>query len=299
MGRLDIRICAARNLPDTQMIGKPDPYVIVKLENQTHRTSVCNNQINPTWNEVFKFTVADPNSAQIRFELWNSNVVSDEFLGCYKLSLAGLYRGIVKDEWYILQQCKTNAELHIRMMAHDFGHQPPADMNRPSHTMEAPASAGFTPQQSAGYPAQQQNAYYQQQQPQQQQQYGYVNQQQQYGYTQQQQQYGNAGYGYPQQQAGYAAQPQYGQGYNNVYPGAPQQQAYYQGNTAGYATTTSYQQYPPQQQYSTTTTSYYYPPQQAPYNTSTPPQQPAYPAQTGYNQYGAYPPQQQYSSGYY
>ena len=255
MGRLDIRICAARNLPDTQMIGKPDPYVIVKLENQTHRTSVCENQTNPTWNEVFKFQVADQNSAQLRFELWNKNMMSDEFLGCYHLSIGGLFRGVVKDEWYLLQQCKTNAELHIRMMAHDFGNEPPQGMGRPGHGMDASPNAGFSPvpggyqQSPQGYPPQQ----------------GYPQQQQQ-GYPPQQQGYPPQQQGYPPQQQGYPPQQQ-------GYP--PQQQ---------YNTPPQQPGYPPQQQYNM-------PPQQPGY----PPQNPGYPPQQqqGYppqQQYGGHAP---------
>jgi hypothetical protein len=135
MGRLDIRVVEARNLPDTEMVGKPDPYVIVKLEHQTHKTKVVNDSLNPKWDEVIKFLVSDQNSAQLRFEVWNSNVVSDEFLGCYTLSITGLYRGVVKDEWFLLQQCKANAEIRIRLLAQDFGMDPLPGMVSNAHTM--------------------------------------------------------------------------------------------------------------------------------------------------------------------
>lgn len=124
MGRLDIRICEARNLPDTQVIGKPDPYCIVRCENQQHKTRVLDDQLNPKWEEVFKFQIADEHSAQLRFELWNKNLTSDELLGMYTLSISGLKKGLVDDRWYLLQKCKGNAELRIRMCALDFGVDP-------------------------------------------------------------------------------------------------------------------------------------------------------------------------------
>jgi hypothetical protein len=126
MGRLDVRICEARNLPDPQIFGMPDPYVKIKLENQKHKTSVINNCVNPKWEEVFKFIVADENSSQLKLELWNSNVVRDDFLGEYVLSLSGLQRGVVRDEWFLLKQCKTNSEIRVRILAVDFGLLPPA-----------------------------------------------------------------------------------------------------------------------------------------------------------------------------
>jgi hypothetical protein len=124
MGRLDVRIVEARNLPNTELIGKPDPYVVVQVEQSSHKTSVASSTTNPKWDEVFKFVVADPDSCQLELKLWNKNMVSDDFMGLYKMNLSGLERGVVKDQWILLQQCKTNAEIHVRIMAHDFGRTP-------------------------------------------------------------------------------------------------------------------------------------------------------------------------------
>ena len=121
MGRLDVRVCAAKNLPDTQLVGTPDPYCVLKLEGQTHRTKVVSNTVNPVWDEIFKLAVADENSSQLIVEVWNSNLMSDEFLGVYQLSLTGLVQNLVRDQWFLLKQCKKNAELHLRVMAVDFG----------------------------------------------------------------------------------------------------------------------------------------------------------------------------------
>jgi hypothetical protein len=285
MGRLDIRIVEARNLPDTQWISKPDPYVIVKLEHQTHRTSVCENNVNPKWEEVFKFTVADENSAQLKFELWNKNVVSDEFLGQYTLSISGLERGVVKDEFYLLQQCKSNAELRVRLMPHDFGRQPAQPPTAQgnvggtvaAHAQPAPAYANVTPQAQAvppqvapqqAYPPHQPQGYapppqgyppqaYPPQQPQ-----GYPPQATYAPPTQgyPPQQYPPQGYPpqqYPPQAQGYPPQQYPPQGYPPQAQGYPPQQYPPQG-------------YPPQA----------YPPQQPP--VGYPPQQPGYPPQPGY-----------------
>lgn len=125
MGRLDVRVVSARNLADTQWVSKPDPYCILRLERQQHKTTVKENNLNPEWNEVFKFTVADENSSQLVVEVWNKNVISDELMGTYKLSLTSLVRGVVSDQWYLLQNSKNNSEIRLRVMAHDFGKEPP------------------------------------------------------------------------------------------------------------------------------------------------------------------------------
>ncbi|XP_060186579.1 protein C2-DOMAIN ABA-RELATED 11-like [Lycium barbarum] len=37
-----------------------DPYVVLKLGNQTSRTKVKNSCLNPVWNEEFDFSISDP-----------------------------------------------------------------------------------------------------------------------------------------------------------------------------------------------------------------------------------------------
>jgi len=203
---LDVRIVEARNLPNTEMIGRPDPYVKVECENSQHKTDAADSTLNPKWDQVFKFVIADPDSAQLELKLFDKNMVSDTFMGQYRMSIAGLTKGVVKDVWCLLQQCKSNAEIHIRLMAHDFGADP-----SPSQQQQASPAA---PQQPT--PPQQQQ--YQQPPPQMQQQQMYQQQQPQY----QQQQFQQPQYQQQMQQPGYPMQQQGGMmmGGQPGYPGA-------------------------------------------------------------------------------
>jgi hypothetical protein len=144
MGRLDVRIVEARNLPNTETFGQPDPYVVVTIENTQHKTSVASSTLNPKWDEVFKFVLADPDSTQLELKLWDKNMISDAFMGQYRMSLSGLTKGIVKDVTCLLQQCKTNAEIRIRLLAQDFGRDPtPAEAAAAG--LAAPAGAAPAP----------------------------------------------------------------------------------------------------------------------------------------------------------
>jgi len=260
MGRLDVRIVEARNIPDIETFGKPDPYVIMKLETQVQRTSVQKSTYHPKWEEVFKFTVADENSSQLHFEVWNKNLVSDDFIGKYSLSLSGLVRAEVRDEWILLQQCKAQAELRIRVMALDFGRQP---ANAPTSPATVPPQA--TPQAPPQYQQQQ----YATQQPQ------YAPPPQPAPYPQQQ--------AYPQQAYPQQAYPP--QSYPpQAYPQQPYAQSAYPQQS--YAP----QGYPPQQVYPPQG----YPQQNYPPQQSYPTQQ-GYPTAYGYGQPNyaqGYPPQQ-------
>ena len=149
MPKLVVEILGARNLHDSQTIGSPDPYVKIRFENNQFKTTAASNTTNPEWNQTFKFNVADEHSAQLEFEIWNSNIVSDDFLGKYQLSLSGLVRGRKQDAWYLLQQSKSNAEIHIALLAEDFGILPEdgpsehevAPYHMPSPEIPAPPSA--------------------------------------------------------------------------------------------------------------------------------------------------------------
>jgi Ca2+-dependent lipid-binding protein len=178
MGRLDIRISEARSINE-RLVSNPSCYVKMRLENHREKTNAVKKSYTPRWDEVFKFVVADADSAQLHIELWDENTISDDLIGVYVLSMSGLVQGEEKEMWCLLKECKSNAELKIVVTACDFGILP--DKNKPQQ------------QQQQQQPPQQPQ---QQQQPPPQQQ-GYPPQQQQQGYPPQQQQ------GYPPQQGRY------------------------------------------------------------------------------------------------
>ncbi|CCW71586.1 unnamed protein product [Phytomonas sp. Hart1] len=146
MGRLEVRVCAALNVGNIQKIGKVDPYVKVKLQEQRsvkvkYRTRVVENSLDPVWDELFKFKITDSETTQMLFELWNDNISVGDLLGSCRLSLNEMKRGVVQDKWVILTGRKfTTAELHLRVLAVDFGHEPgPGDAVLGSLEEDTPA----------------------------------------------------------------------------------------------------------------------------------------------------------------
>ncbi|CAG9579222.1 conserved hypothetical protein [Leishmania major strain Friedlin] len=124
MGKIEVTVCAARKLHDCQLIGLPDPFVRLVMGDKRYKTQVVKNSLNPAWDETFRFHIPDEMSTQLRLEVWNKCTYSDDLMGYYALSLGGLTKGIVKDQWYILEKSKTQAELHVRLLAVDFGALP-------------------------------------------------------------------------------------------------------------------------------------------------------------------------------
>ncbi|AAZ11010.1 hypothetical protein, conserved [Trypanosoma brucei brucei TREU927] len=124
MGKLQVCICAARNLHEQSAPCMPDPYCCVRLGDTTYKTKIVNNTCNPVWNQTLRFYVADENTAHLCVELWTTDVITDGVLGSICLPLSGLTMGIIQDSWYLLSHSPTNAELRIRLLACDFGKQP-------------------------------------------------------------------------------------------------------------------------------------------------------------------------------
>ena len=120
MGKLEVTVVAARDLANQSTFGTSDPYVIVKLGSRSSKTATQNSTLDPKYDETFKFLVADEASEQLRIEVWDHNVVSDDAMGHYNLSLSGLVRGKPCDQWYLLNDTKSG-EIHLRVLAVDFG----------------------------------------------------------------------------------------------------------------------------------------------------------------------------------
>jgi len=99
------------------------------LEGLIKRTSVCQKQVNPEWNEVFDLAVEDITSAVLNCEMWNKNPVKDDFMGCFSLPLSQLTRGLVVDDWCQLRNGEfVTGELHLSILATIFGQQPLAQI---------------------------------------------------------------------------------------------------------------------------------------------------------------------------
>ncbi|ONK82063.1 uncharacterized protein A4U43_C01F35740 [Asparagus officinalis] len=64
-----------------------DPYVVVKVENQTAKTKVINSCLNPVWNEELTFSIKDPLS-ELKLEVFDKDrFKSDDEMGHAYLSL--------------------------------------------------------------------------------------------------------------------------------------------------------------------------------------------------------------------
>ena len=59
---LHVDLVKAKNLIKSDMIGKSDPYAVLKYDNQQDKTKVINNTQNPEWDHSSEFAM-DPEAA--------------------------------------------------------------------------------------------------------------------------------------------------------------------------------------------------------------------------------------------
>eukprot|EP01089_Gocevia_fonbrunei_P001444 TRINITY_DN1132_c0_g1_i6.p1 TRINITY_DN1132_c0_g1~~TRINITY_DN1132_c0_g1_i6.p1 ORF type:complete len:324 (-),score=77.65 TRINITY_DN1132_c0_g1_i6:292-1263(-) len=202
MGRVIVRVLAAKQLKAADAAGTSDPYCVLLLNNDRFKTKTIKRSLNPQWNETFVFNSANPtDSLSISIYDWD-RFGKDDPLGNVSIQLSTLERGVELLKWYQLNLAATG-QIHVGITAEDFGCQPgmnkggPPQYGQPPQTGYGQPPQGYPPQQGYGQP---QHGYPPQSG-------GYGMQPPQTGYGQPPQQ------GYPPQSGGYGMQPPQSGGY--------------------------------------------------------------------------------------
>ncbi|XP_071086234.1 calpain-5-like [Haliotis cracherodii] len=76
-----IKVIGAHGLEKQDAAGGADPYVIIKCEGETVRTTSCKNTTDPNWNQSAVFYRKKPLGAPIKIQIWNNNLLRDEYMG--------------------------------------------------------------------------------------------------------------------------------------------------------------------------------------------------------------------------
>ncbi|KAL8102950.1 16 kDa phloem protein 1-like [Apium graveolens] len=99
-GVMEVTLVKARGLKNTHFIfgGKIDPYVVIRYNNQEHRSSVAKGQgSTPVWNEKIAFRVEYPGAGpddehKLLLSIMDKDTVSaDDFLGQSTIYLKDLF----------------------------------------------------------------------------------------------------------------------------------------------------------------------------------------------------------------
>ncbi|XP_053492193.1 extended synaptotagmin-1 [Ictalurus furcatus] len=117
-GVLRIHLLEAQNLIAMDSLmggmvkGKSDPYVKISVGTTTYKSHVIKENLNPTWNEMYEVILNPDPNLEVKFELYDKDIDSDDFLGRFKIKLGDIIKSQYNDEWFSLNDVK-HGRLHL------------------------------------------------------------------------------------------------------------------------------------------------------------------------------------------
>ncbi|XP_048111859.1 extended synaptotagmin-1 [Alosa alosa] len=116
-GVLRIHLLEAKNLVAKDKVmglgkGKSDPYVKIYIGDTTFKSHVIKENLNPTWNEMYELVLKGNMDLNLKFEVFDKDLDSDDFLGRFQLRLKDIIQSQFTDQWYTLNDIKTG-QVHL------------------------------------------------------------------------------------------------------------------------------------------------------------------------------------------
>merc|ERR1711892_930802 len=108
-GLIKVIVFEASELVNKDMIGKSDPFVKIKFNDQEYKSKKVRNCLNPEWNFSANLAVKSSNEKDdIVIEIYDDEFGSENFIGSYTLSLKQAVMDTDKEAtWHNLSGCKT------------------------------------------------------------------------------------------------------------------------------------------------------------------------------------------------
>ncbi|XP_028302323.1 extended synaptotagmin-1 isoform X2 [Gouania willdenowi] len=100
-------LIAKDNLMGGMVKGKSDPYAKISVGGVTFKSLVIKENLNPTWNEMYEVVVSQLSVQEIKFEAFDKDLDSDDFLGRFNIRLNEVIRSQYTDQWYTLNDVKS------------------------------------------------------------------------------------------------------------------------------------------------------------------------------------------------
>nr|XP_005499216.1 extended synaptotagmin-1 [Columba livia] len=78
--------------------GKSDPYAVLRVGTQVVTSRVIDDNLNPTWDEVYEFIVHEVPGQELEVELLDKDPDQDDLLGRMKVDLGEVLKARVLEE---------------------------------------------------------------------------------------------------------------------------------------------------------------------------------------------------------
>ncbi|KAF4112569.1 hypothetical protein G5714_007364 [Onychostoma macrolepis] len=105
-------LVAKDNMMGGMVKGKSDPYVKIHIGDTTFKSHVIKENLNPTWNEMYEMILSPDHNQDVKFEVYDKDFESDDFLGRFKLKLGHIISSQYNDEWFTLNDIK-HGRVHL------------------------------------------------------------------------------------------------------------------------------------------------------------------------------------------
>ncbi|XWS27063.1 hypothetical protein CRYUN_Cryun26dG0084300 [Craigia yunnanensis] len=118
-GVLSVTVICAEDLPVVDLMGKADPYVVLKMKKSEARnkTRVVNDSLNPVWNQTFDFVVEDGLHDMLILEVWDHDTFGKDYMGRCILTLTRvILEGEYKDSLQVEGTKSGKLNMHLKWM---------------------------------------------------------------------------------------------------------------------------------------------------------------------------------------
>ncbi|XP_035771750.1 extended synaptotagmin-1 [Neolamprologus brichardi] len=87
--------------------GKSDPYAKISVGEESFKSNVIKENLNPVWNEMYEVVLRPQSGQEMQVELYDKDMDKDDFLGRFKISVADIISSQYLDQWYTLNDVKS------------------------------------------------------------------------------------------------------------------------------------------------------------------------------------------------
>ncbi|MFE2554339.1 C2 domain-containing protein [Streptomyces sp. NPDC059355] len=114
---LRVTVVGARNLHhEDGLLGKNDPYAVVSVGAQRHRTKTVREAgSDVTWNETFTFT-AQSTESDLDLQLMDDDLLKDDRIGRARIPVRDILIGETRESWYqVGEGSKARGEVLLKI----------------------------------------------------------------------------------------------------------------------------------------------------------------------------------------
>lgn len=116
-GVLLVHLKSAKGLVKADLLGKSDPYVILKVGVSRVRSKMIPKTLNPEWDQKLELDVADAMHDVMRLEVWDADIVKDTVIGTCSIPIAEVLASNrrLNHTWPLTPQGTISMELKLMM----------------------------------------------------------------------------------------------------------------------------------------------------------------------------------------